>query len=193
MCALACLAVLSRQNAPLYLRSDFSGDAGVGNDEVDVGASGAAAPSTGRTIPPSVRGGPARPMNFASLSHQFMIHASLDHVDEKVRDIVTRGAGAGTQAAGDAMYLGFLCPVEEMRMYGYMTNTGTKVVAMVEDVAGVGQQQREVDLKTLFASVHVLYAEHLLNPFARIGGEIASVRFDEGIQKCVGIFNGRQV
>jgi len=70
-----------------------------------------------------------------------------------------------------------------------MTNTGIKIIAMVEDAAGVLQQQREIELKSLFSSVHVLYAEYLLNPFAKIGGEIVSGRFDEGIRKCVYDFN----
>uniref|UniRef100_A0A7S1BMD0 Trafficking protein particle complex subunit n=1 Tax=Corethron hystrix TaxID=216773 RepID=A0A7S1BMD0_9STRA len=118
MCALACLAVLDRQNAPLYVRGDFSsffgsspsfdGEEPDGSVSDSRGIGGAASAEAG--------GGPTPPaVNFASLRHQFMIHAALDHIDEKVRDIISLG---GQTNNNDMMYLGFLCPVEEMRLYG---------------------------------------------------------------------------
>uniref|UniRef100_A0A7S1BMM6 Uncharacterized protein n=1 Tax=Corethron hystrix TaxID=216773 RepID=A0A7S1BMM6_9STRA len=117
MCALACLAVLDRQNAPLYVRGDFSsffgsspsfdGEEPDGSVSDSRGIGGAASAEAG--------GGPTPPaVNFASLRHQFMIHAALDHIDEKVRDIISLG---GQTNNNDMMYLGFLCPVEEMRLY----------------------------------------------------------------------------
>ena len=41
------------------------------------------------------------------------------------------------------MFLGHLCPIDEYRVYGYMTSTRLKLLAVLEDVNDI----RESDLK----------------------------------------------
>lgn len=41
------------------------------------------------------------------------------------------------------MFLGHLCPIDEYRVYGYMTSTRLKLLAVLEDVNDI----REPDLK----------------------------------------------
>jgi hypothetical protein len=54
------------------------------------------------------------------------------------------------------MWVGLLCPVEDLRVYGYLTNTNIKLMCVVEDSdeMGVGQfqQTREAELRSFFVS-----------------------------------------
>lgn len=58
------------------------------------------------------------------------------------KNITGRKAGSGGDATTD-MFLGHLCPVDEYRVYGYMTTTRLKLLAVLEDVNDI----REPDLK----------------------------------------------
>jgi len=60
------------------------------------------------------------------------------------------------------MYLGYLCPLEEFHMYGFVTNTHTKVVLVVEGVGGSGTAQPE--LQVLCKQAHHLYANQVRYP-----------------------------
>mmetsp|Transcript_35862 Transcript_35862/g.47486 ORF Transcript_35862/g.47486 Transcript_35862/m.47486 type:complete len:150 (+) Transcript_35862:352-801(+) len=77
---------------------------------------------------------------------------------------------------------------------GYLTNTGIKFLAVIEDTNDKQQQQsRESDLKHLFELLHDYYVEHTLNPFSKIRAKISSRRFDAGVSKSVGLFNRNYV
>jgi hypothetical protein len=54
------------------------------------------------------------------------------------------------------MYLGYLCPLEEFHLYGFVTNTHAKIVLVVEGVAGTGTHQPE--LQALCKQAHHLFA-----------------------------------
>lgn len=51
-------------------------------------------------------------------------------------------SAAGGDVATD-MFLGHLCPIDEYRVYGYMTSTRLKLIAVLEDMHDI----REPDLK----------------------------------------------
>mmetsp|Transcript_60331 Transcript_60331/g.89494 ORF Transcript_60331/g.89494 Transcript_60331/m.89494 type:complete len:112 (-) Transcript_60331:862-1197(-) len=58
------------------------------------------------------------PNESSSLKHQFMIHAALDRFEE----ITLAGDGRGWRTPGsigaNAMWIGLLCPIEELCIYG---------------------------------------------------------------------------
>ncbi|GMF65542.1 unnamed protein product [Phytophthora lilii] len=60
------------------------------------------------------------------LGFHYIAHVSLDVIEEKLR-------GAGLTSSKDDMYLGFLGPVEDYRVYGYVTNTSVKFVVVLQD------------------------------------------------------------
>lgn len=47
------------------------------------------------------------------------------------------------------MYLGHLCPIDEYRVYGYMTSTRLKLLAVVDDTNDI----REPELKRVSSGV----------------------------------------
>lgn len=54
-----------------------------------------------------------------------------------------RKGAAGASDASTDMFLGHLCPIDEYRVYGYMTSTRLKLLAVLEDVNDI----REPELK----------------------------------------------
>ncbi len=90
----------------------------------------------------------------------------------------------------DGMFVGLLAPMEELRVYGYVTTTKVKFILVVEDDA-VPEAQPNVDseIKNLMKQLHELYVQEMLNPFRDVTAPISSKRFDEQIQNYVATFN----
>ncbi|RLN48495.1 hypothetical protein BBJ29_001753 [Phytophthora kernoviae] len=107
------------------------------------------------------------------LGFHYIAHVSLDVIEEKLR-------GAGISSSKDDMYLGFLGPVEDYRVYGYVTNTSVKFVVVLQDAP-----VRESELRPFFAEVHRLYVNAMSNPFAPIGERLTSQTFDKRVSNLV--------
>lgn len=206
--ALVCLAIVGKDNEPLYLRdfplpnstrnnlnAPLTGNDNDSNDNVSN-----ALPNDDmkqKYDDPFGFFTESMPKNTgeshsSSLRNQFICHAALDRFYELT------GPNSGNRwrtpgaTGSEAMWVGLLCPVEELRVYGYLTNTNIKFMAVIEDndEAGTQLQLREAELKTLFASLHELYVEYTLNPFTKIKAKIVSRRFDESVRKSINAFNG---
>eukprot|EP00568_Trieres_chinensis_P005023 CAMPEP_0183296030 /NCGR_PEP_ID=MMETSP0160_2-20130417/3759_1 /TAXON_ID=2839 ORGANISM="Odontella Sinensis, Strain Grunow 1884" /NCGR_SAMPLE_ID=MMETSP0160_2 /ASSEMBLY_ACC=CAM_ASM_000250 /LENGTH=197 /DNA_ID=CAMNT_0025457597 /DNA_START=42 /DNA_END=635 /DNA_ORIENTATION=+ len=185
--ALVSLAVVGRENEPLYLR-DFkpSGGSAIGG----VAAAGPEADAEDAEDPFGFFSkSEARANDSSSLRHQFIIHAALDRFEE------ITGSGNRWRTPGatgsNAMWVGLLCPIEDVRVYGYLTNTSIKFMAVIEDGGNSRQPLRESELKSLFASLHDLYVEYTLNPFSQLRGKISSKRFDDDVGKYVDSYNSK--
>jgi hypothetical protein len=128
-----------------------------------------------------------------SLRQQFILHAALDRFDELAGPPPGYGWRESGASGTDAMWVGLLCPVEEMRVYGYTTTTRLKLLAVVDDTTStrrVESQIMEDEVKQLLIKIHELLVEYTLNPFNNIGDhKISSTRFDKGVSDCVGLFN----
>ncbi|GLD94399.1 hypothetical protein PINS_up003010 [Pythium insidiosum] len=107
------------------------------------------------------------------LGFQYIAHVSLDIIEEKLRS-------ASSLGAKDDMYLGFLGPIEDYRVYAYVTNTSAKFVAILHD-----GPVRESELRTFFSEVHKIYINAVSNPFAPIGERIVSQVFERRLQTLV--------
>lgn len=59
-----------------------------------------------------------------------------------------RKGAAGAADVSTDMFLGHLCPIDEYRVYGYMTSTRLKLLAVLEDVNDI----REPELKRVSRS-----------------------------------------
>ena len=228
--ALVSIALIGRNNEPLYLRDFPSGGiSGVGtlvssspdSDNTTTGSN-----NNNNDISNTMNMEEDDPFGFmlttttiqnedgsssqytSCLRHQFMVHASLDAFEEQVQ--MRQKAASSSQVSHDC-YMGLLCPIEELRVYGYMTKTGVKIIIMLEDTLDFYQfyQQRETsnsssfpgsassstnatqeaEIKSLFAKIHVLYVQYLMNPFAKLKGKITSKKFDQSILTYVEQFN----
>jgi trafficking protein particle complex subunit 2 len=87
-----------------------------------------------------------------------------------------------------------LCPVEEMRVYGYVTTSKLKLMAVVEDTSSSASPLQgkvvEDNVKQLFVRIHELLVEYTLNPFNPIDGrKISSPTFDKRVSETVRHFN----
>ena len=82
---------------------------------------------------------------------QSLVFCSLDIVDECVARKVNQ----------QDMYLGFLCPMDEFQIYGYMTNTNMKFITIIDD----RKRPEEPEWRAFYKKCHTAYVELLRNPF----------------------------
>ncbi|EOD28223.1 hypothetical protein EMIHUDRAFT_58777, partial [Emiliania huxleyi CCMP1516] len=98
-------------------------------------------------------GGEAAP---DTLRFHFIVHAALDHVEEKLASQRTAAAGGGKLDP----YLGLLYPIEDYRVYGYVTNSRAKLLTVVDD-----DEVKDAEMRALFRRLHTLYVDTISNPF----------------------------
>ncbi|GKZ01437.1 trafficking protein particle complex subunit 2-like protein [Mayamaea pseudoterrestris] len=173
MAAIA-LAILGKKNEPLYLREFQSNhhDSAVTEEEL-FGLESAADDHQSEA-------------EKCSVKQQFILHAALDRFDQ----IVSRGQWRKQGDAGtDAMFVGLLCPVEDMRVYGYMTTTQIRILLSVQDNPDQPQHAVDQSIQRLLAQIHKFYVEYTLNPFTELNSTIQSQKFDKNIQQTVNAFN----
>ncbi|WIA29640.1 hypothetical protein OEZ86_012127 [Tetradesmus obliquus] len=103
----------------------------------------------------------------------YMVHASLDAVEEKV--LLRRNPGEVPE-----LYLGLLYPTEEYRVYGYITNTHIKFVLVLDEV-----NPRDDALQKVFKRLHNLFVDVTSNPLYTHGLPITSRAFAEGVAAIV--------
>eukprot|EP00050_Salpingoeca_kvevrii_P011718 m.17526 g.17526 ORF g.17526 m.17526 type:complete len:134 (-) comp3593_c0_seq1:190-591(-) len=108
------------------------------------------------------------------LRFQFLVHSALDVVDEKVASLGKSGAD---------QFLGLLSSADDMRVYGYMTQTKYKFVVVVDDVSTA----RDNEIRAMFRRIHELYMVAISNPFHTYGEKIESKKFDGGIRAIMGV------
>lgn len=119
---------------------------------------------------------------------QLSVFASLDAISEKVPEsrVVVPGAppvvAPGTQVP---QFLGLLFPVEEHKVFGYLTNSNVKIIIVVRDVL-----LREERVRELFKAIHRLYVDAVCNPFTPLDGKITSPAFEEAVYRVVEAANG---
>ncbi|OQR81497.1 trafficking protein particle complex subunit 2 [Thraustotheca clavata] len=117
------------------------------------------------------------------LSFHYIVHISLDIIEEKgmIRsDRKVDSCVIVVKLSKDDMYLGFLGPVEDYRVYGYVTNTLVKIIVVVQDAP-----IKESEMRNLFTELHKLYVNAMSNPFAIIGERIKSEKFEKKVYNLV--------
>jgi len=107
-----------------------------------------------------------------SLKFHFIIHSSLDVVEEKISSLNTKKS--------PDLYLGMLCPSEDYRVFGYVTNTKNKLIVIVDDY-----DPKESEIKSFFKTFHSHVANALSNPFHTIDEQVTNKLFDREITQLV--------
>mmetsp|Transcript_9429 Transcript_9429/g.11842 ORF Transcript_9429/g.11842 Transcript_9429/m.11842 type:complete len:203 (-) Transcript_9429:259-867(-) len=190
--ALVTLAVVGKENVPLYLRDFVSrqdpllySEGGEGEEEENSDGEEELGDPFG-----FFESKKSKANDSSSLKNQFIIHSALDRFDELTRPECMKDRPT---IGPNSMYIGVLGCFDELKVYGYNTSTKTKFMAAVEDSIHDENQHfvREAGLKALFANMHELYVEYNLNPFSSVREreKISSRRFDNGVRELVNSFN----
>jgi len=101
------LAIIGKNNTPLYLREFFDEDDDSSRDLIT-----SEAELFGLPKPPSSTG------SSCSLRQQFLLHAALDRFEQLSGPPPGNAWRKPGVMGTDAMFVGLLCPVEDMRIYG---------------------------------------------------------------------------
>eukprot|EP00271_Cylindrocystis_brebissonii_P006017 TRINITY_DN18546_c0_g1_i1.p1 TRINITY_DN18546_c0_g1~~TRINITY_DN18546_c0_g1_i1.p1 ORF type:complete len:153 (+),score=10.63 TRINITY_DN18546_c0_g1_i1:569-1027(+) len=113
-----------------------------------------------------------------TLKFHCIVHCALDVVYERAT-ISKKPSPAGGPAANDT-YLGLLCPTEDYFVYGYLSNTRVKFIAVVND-----QDVPEKEMRSFFHRIHAAYIDAASNPFHVPGRRLTSPALGERIRTIV--------
>ncbi|CAH8641761.1 unnamed protein product [Schistosoma rodhaini] len=131
------------------------------------------------------------------LFYHFKAHSALDVIEDKLSKRTSGGNHDQLE-----QYLGLLYPMEDHRIYGYVTNTKIKFIMIFEShvlssqstQSGVSVHQthlRDVDVRAMFQRLHTAYVALVCSPFYKSGTPIqpdklsASHRFDQCISSLL--------
>ena len=121
------------------------------------------------------------------LRFQHFMNVSLDSFEEKIAAMkAPPSASPATSSSSPSQgtsrvdsYLGLLYPIEQFLVYGYLTNTQSKLIAVVldhEDPRYGRIEVKEEQMKALFRRLHTLYVDTICNPFYN--------RDEDDLRKC---------
>eukprot|EP01114_Cavostelium_apophysatum_P006749 TRINITY_DN18200_c0_g1_i1.p1 TRINITY_DN18200_c0_g1~~TRINITY_DN18200_c0_g1_i1.p1 ORF type:complete len:157 (-),score=15.79 TRINITY_DN18200_c0_g1_i1:48-497(-) len=139
---IACVAVVGKQNNPLYIRS----------------------------FDPLVEG----------LKFHYVVHTALDVIEDRDSAPPPTPTPNAPKPKGNDMYMGLLCPTEDYRVYGYVTNTKNKLIVVLDDY-----DVKEHDIKSFFKAFHSIFADANLNPFYTPDEKISGKQFDRQLVQLV--------
>ena len=134
--SLVSLCIVGKDNEPLYLRDFVQTKTKSGTESENETES----PSTYDPFGFFDKGTENSPVS-CSLQYQFLMHAALDRFEELTGP--NHGGGGGNQnynhnrwrtpgsTGNDAMWVGLLCPVDNFRVYGYLTTTNVKLIGVM--------------------------------------------------------------
>ena len=118
------------------------------------------------------------------LRFHFIVHTALDFVEEKVAaqyQQTTQQQAAGAGGAKHDCYLGLLYPIEELRVYGHLSNCGTKLIAVLDE-----EEVKDAEMKAFFRRLHSLYVDTIANPFHTPDAELYSSKtFARQVERIV--------
>jgi len=205
--SLRCLAILGNKNEPLYICASGPTDEGNDhntNDENNVPAMSQQAENNVFGFfendeddrddgdddvlkqEASKSGFIKRP---ASIRHEMMIHSAIDRIEELLgshRKITWKRFQRGSH------WIGQVCPMEEYDIYGYVTTSDVKILALLDRDGIVPLKKRkEVDIKIMFTAIHDCYVKYKLNPFSKIRGKIQPpcTEFETSLQTAMDQYN----
>jgi len=127
--------------------------------------------------------------NDKAIHHEFMIHAALDRLDEIL------GSPKDYQIPKhlrSSHWMGSLCVMEDCEIYGYVTPSNIKILALVkrDDILPL-QKRHEGDIRMLFKVIHDCYVRYTLNPFTSIRSKIEEPceNFEKGVNMAMKKYN----
>ncbi|KAG6555358.1 hypothetical protein Mapa_002584 [Marchantia paleacea] len=116
-----------------------------------------------------------------ALKFHYIVHCSLDVIDEKVSNPKKLGVSL------NETFLGLLYPTEDYKVFGYLSNTKIKFILVTTD-----QDLRDADVRNFFRRFHTAYVDAASNPFHVPGKRITSPAFAERVSSIVKAFGAGQ-
>merc|ERR1712196_444362 len=104
-----------------------------------------------------------------------IIHLALDVIEEKVKK-----NKAPVDARLGELYIGFLYPTEELKTYGYQTQTGVKYILVLSDTSA-----NDGNIHQFFKHFHKVWIHAVSNPFYDLEGPMESKQFDKAVEDLV--------
>ncbi|KAL2641957.1 hypothetical protein R1flu_009544 [Riccia fluitans] len=117
-----------------------------------------------------------------TLKFHYIVHCSLDVIDEKVSNPKKLGVSL------NETFLGLLYPTEDYKVFGYLSNTKIKFILVTTD-----QDLRDADVRNIFRRFHAAYVDAASNPFHVPGKRITSPAFAERVSSIVKSFGAAPV
>ena len=77
-------------------------------------------------------------------------------------------------------YLGLLYPTDNFTIYGYLSNTDVKLIAVLDE-----GETKDGEIKQFFDTFHSLYLHTISNPFYVMGTAIRSTHFETELAKLI--------
>ncbi|XP_039204645.1 trafficking protein particle complex subunit 2-like protein [Crotalus tigris] len=111
-----------------------------------------------------------------ALKFHYIVHTSLDVVDEKVSAL-----GKALVDEQD-LYLGLLYPTEDYKVYGYVTNSKLKFVLVVDSS---NTALRDNEIRRMFRTLRNSYTDVMCNSFYNPGDQIQSRVFDNTVMSMM--------
>ncbi|KAK4016855.1 trafficking protein particle complex subunit 2-like protein [Daphnia magna] len=102
------------------------------------------------------------------LQFHYIMHTCIDFVEEKI--IQSNKSGSDVRE----LYLGLLYSSEEVKAYGFVTNTKVKIVIIIDSTNSL---LRDNEIRAIFRKLHNAYTELVCNPFYTPGDPITSKSF----------------
>mmetsp|Transcript_25022 Transcript_25022/g.38568 ORF Transcript_25022/g.38568 Transcript_25022/m.38568 type:complete len:204 (+) Transcript_25022:318-929(+) len=199
--SLRSVAIVGKNNKPLYIREIGTNDDGGDFTEDDlfgISSHESSGSENNNDIPNN---------SATCLKQQFILHSALDRFEELAGPLPGYGWRKPGSTGTDAMWVGLLCPVEDMRVYGYWTSTKIKFILVIQDGIDLlppnNQQQPPLNqyqlnetqdslLQSFVVDLHKLYVEHTMNPFYALDAPIDSMNFDQSVTQLVDSYHAKQ-
>ncbi|KAI9199564.1 Sedlin [Polychytrium aggregatum] len=116
--------------------------------------------------------------SHSDIKYHFLSHTACDIIEERLT------SAAFTKSSD--LYLGLLHSMEDLAVYGYMTNTRIKIVVIITltDTA-----VKDAEMKNVLRKIHTAYVNLVSNPFYDPEGPngICSKSFNTAINEIAGI------
>ena len=102
------------------------------------------------------------PPTLGGFAHSTAVRRALSCVRSVAaqRQQATQQQAIGGSGVKHDSYLGLLYPIEELRVYGFMTNCRIKLIAVLDE-----EDVKDAEMKALFRRLHALYVDTVSNPF----------------------------
>eukprot|EP00980_Cylindrotheca_fusiformis_P015569 scaffold4447_cov120-Cylindrotheca_fusiformis.AAC.2 len=171
--SLQCLAILGNKNEPLFFTRPPTTNTGIAKtSELD---------SFGFLESMAAEG--------SSVDHELIIHAAVDRMEELIGP--PNNSSLPRQMRG-SQWIGSICMMEDCEVYGYVTSSNVKILALIKQDEIIPLQKRnEGDIRMLFRMVHDCYVKYTMNPFTSIRSKIEKPcsSFEKGVGTAIKKYN----
>ncbi|KAJ2761960.1 hypothetical protein H4S06_000925 [Coemansia sp. BCRC 34490] len=119
------------------------------------------------------------------VKYHYLAHTSCDVIEERLLQNKT----------SSDLYIGLLQTIGDVSVYGYVLNTGNRLI-LVTSVPAESSAVQTAEIKALFQQIHATYVSLICNPFYDMAadmvdrlGNINSPKFDSIVDELVNAYS----